>query len=186
MMNKILIVDIETTGFIGKGSIVEIGIASLNLDSGGVKILFDSVCREDMFNKSHYKHPMGWIFKNSNLTVEKVLDAPKFNIIKKEVQDIINEYTLGITAFNNMFDFKFLENRGFTLKNKLPCPMKLATNICKIQKNNSNGYKWPNVEEAWKHFIPDIQYNELHRGADDARHEAYIVYELYKLGIFKV
>jgi DNA polymerase-3 subunit epsilon len=42
------------------------------------------------------------------------------------------------------------------------------------------------VEEAFKFFFPESQYIEAHRGADDAKHEAMIVYELYKLGIFKI
>lgn len=37
-----------------------------------------------------------------------------------------------------------------------------------------------------RHFFPAITYNECHRGADDAKHEALIVYELYKLGVFKL
>ena len=44
--------------------------------------------------------------------------------------------------------------------------------------------KWPKVEEAWEHFFPDVAYIEQHRGADDAVHEAKIVYELYKIGVF--
>ena len=50
-----------------------------------------------------------------------------------------------------------------------------------------NGYlKNPNVEEAFKFFFPDIQYSEKHRGLDDAKHEAMIVYKLYQMGVFKI
>ena len=62
--------------------------------------------------------------------------------------------------------------------------MLLSTNICKLpNQNNKAGYKWPKVEEAWKHFYPEIEYVELHRGADDAFHEADIVFALHKLGL---
>ena len=40
--------------------------------------------------------------------------------------------------------------------------------------------------KAWQHFFPGVDYIEQHRGADDAVHEAQIVYELYKLGVFTV
>jgi DNA polymerase-3 subunit epsilon len=114
-----------------------------------------------------------------------VRNAPTFEIVKKEVQKIINSYSAGITAFNNRFDFSFLESRGIEFPKKLACPMLLLTEIMKLPKNNGySGYKWPSVEEAFKYFFPETQYIEKHRGADDAKHEAMIVYELYKMGIF--
>ena len=65
--------------------------------------------------------------------------------------------------------------------------MHLATELCKLpNKNGYSNYKWPSVEEAWKHFFPNVPYVEQHRGADDAKHEALIVYELYKMGVFVV
>jgi hypothetical protein len=42
------------------------------------------------------------------------------------------------------------------------------------------------VEEAWEYFFPDNEYKEAHRALDDARHEALIVNELYKLGKFEI
>ena len=65
--------------------------------------------------------------------------------------------------------------------------MLLATDVCKLpSRNGKPGYKWPSVEEAWKHFFPNTKYVEAHRGADDAKHEALIVYELYKMGLFRI
>ena len=62
--------------------------------------------------------------------------------------------------------------------------MQLSTNICKIP--SPRVFKWPKVEEAHKHFFGDIGYVEQHRGADDAYHEADIVYELFKMGVFQL
>ena len=42
--------------------------------------------------------------------------------------------------------------------------------------------KWPKVEEAWDFLFGDTGYIESHRALDDAKHEAEIVYELYKRG----
>lgn len=99
---------------------------------------------------------------------------------------ILDSYPLGATAFNNEFDFGFLENRNFVFPKKLPCPMKLSTDICKIPHKNGRGNKWPTVEEAFNFFFPDANFVEKHRGADDAFHEAMIVHELFKLGVFKI
>ncbi len=185
MKKEILVLDIETTGFLKQGgSIVEIGIASLNLDTGEIKKVYDSLCREDRLNAKHRKSPFGWIFNNSDLTVEMVRDARPFSVVKNEVQEILDKYPSGCTAFNNVFDFGFLRDRGLKI-NGLPCPMKLSTDICKIP-GRFGSYKWPNVEEAYEFFFGKTDYIEQHRGADDAMHEAEIVYELYKRGVFKL
>lgn len=186
-MKKILVLDIETTGFLNEGgSIVEIGIVELNLNNGDCKIIYNSLCRENILTAKHKEEPFGWIFRNSDLTVEEVRNAPLFEKVKKEVQEILNKYPLGCTAYNNVFDFGFLRDRGIVIKG-LPCPMKLSTPICQIPNQNGySGYKWPKVEEAYEHFFPNSNYIEKHRGADDALHEAQIVYSLYKMGVFKI
>ena len=134
-MNKILILDIETTGFLNQnGSIIEIGMVELNLDNGEIKTVYDSLLK-----------------------------------------------------YNNNFDFSFLESRGIEFPKKLPDPMKLLTDIMKLPNNNGyNNYKWPSVEEAYKYLFPESNYIEKHRGADDAKHEAEIIYKLYEMGIFKI
>lgn len=188
MEKKILILDIETTFFLKPGgSIVEIGIVELNLDNGEIKTIYDSLCREEILTARHRSKPFGWIFDNSDLTPAMVRAAPAFDKVAAEVQDIINKYPIGCTAFNNVFDFDFLEDRGIKFQTKLPCPMKLSTPICKLpNRNGYRGYKWPSVEEAFKFFFPDIDYKEKHRGADDAKHEAMIVYKLYEMGVFNL
>lgn len=97
-------------------------------------------------------------------------------------QEIFDKYPA--TAYNKSFDFGFLRDRGLKI-NDLPCPMMLSTGICKIPFANGSGTKWPTVEEAWGFFFPGVDYSEKHRGTHDAEHEALIVHELYKRGIFK-
>ena len=185
MKKEILVLDIETTGFLNQGgSIVEIGIASLNLETGEIKTVFDSLCREKILTAKHRKSPFGWIFNNSDLTPEQLRKAPTIEDISLKVQAILNDYPLGCTAFNKAFDFGFLRSRGFVVKD-LPCPMLLSTSICKLP-GKRGGYKWPKVEEAYRFFFGKTDYVEQHRGADDAMHEAEIVYELYKRGVFKI
>lgn len=179
---KILILDIETTGFLNAGGkIVEIGIVELDLETGESKIVFDEVCHEDGITLDEVQN--SWIVKNSDLTVEAIRHSRNLSKMKIEIQTILDSCKGGATAYNNAFDFGFMESRGFFFHKKLDCPMKLATNVCKIP--GKRGYKWPKVQEAWDFFYGETDYIEKHRGADDAKHEAAIVYELYKMGIFK-
>lgn len=181
--NKILIIDIETTGWVKEGgSIVEIGAVELDLSSGEINTVFDSICREPILSA---KHREAWIFKNSDLTVEMVRESPELKVIGRNFQDLLNNYPCGCTSYNRKFDVDFLTTRGFYFPKLLPCPMILSTDICKIPALYG-GFKWPKVEEAFSHFFPDFPYVEKHRAAHDAFHEAMIVYKLYSLGVFNL
>jgi len=186
-MNKtIIVVDIETTGFLNDGGkIVEIGIVKLNLATGELSPAYNSLVREEGFGPQHTFGRFGWIFNHSDLSYEEVEAAPSLEEQRAEIQTLFDQYYA--TAYNKTFDFEFLRDRGFEIK-ELPCPMKLATPLCQLpsQRGNKN-YKWPTVEEAWTHFFGEEQrYEEAHRGLDDAEHEARIVYRLFEMGHFKV
>ena len=184
-MKKILIIDIETTGFLNEGGkIVEIGIVELDLENGEKKIIFNEVCHEDGITEEECNK--SWIIENSSLKTKHIRDSANLKLWRGVLQFKINKYPLGATAFNNSFDFDYLKSRGFTFPKELPCPMKLSTDICKIPKKKGKGYKWPKVQEAYDFFFPDNEYIEKHRGADDAFYEADIVYRLYQMGVFKI
>jgi DNA polymerase III subunit epsilon len=170
-MRKILVVDIETTGFKTSDCIVEIGITMLNLETGERRLIYDEVVKEESFGVEHQN---AWVFKNTNLKFEDVMNANPLD--KETLQNIFSQAPT--TAYNKKFDMRFLKDRGFAIK-EIDCPMMLTTQVCKIKKNGR--IKWPTVEEAWKFFFPNEKYVELHRGGDDSFHEAKIVHELYKL-----
>lgn len=184
---KIAVVDIETTGFLNQGGlIVEIGIAELDLQNGCIEVVFDSIVREDTFSISHARHPYGWIFQNSDLRFQDVMEAPGLNQIKPVIQDILDQYPVGATAFNKAFDFPFLRSRGFVIRDQA-CIMQSATPVLNLpSRNGYSNPKWPNVQEAWDHFFGKSSYREAHRAADDAIHEAKILYELIKRNAFKI
>lgn len=185
MENKILILDIETTGFLQNGGkIVEIGIVSLNLQSGEITPLFGEVTHEKGITKEEVE--ISWIVKNSSLTTEMVRHSTRLDKLQPKIQEIINAYPLGCTAYNNAFDFGFLESRGFTFPKKLADPMKLLTPILKIPKRGGFGYKWPSVEESVALYLGKNEYKEEHRGLQDAIDEAEIVWKLYREGLFTV
>jgi DNA polymerase III epsilon subunit-like protein len=147
-MNKINVVDIETTGFLNRGGlIVEVGIVQLDLKKESVKALFSSTCREVGFSE---ELAGSWIFKNSDLTVKEVMDGPSLEECKEAIQHALNDCDR-VTARNKSFDFDFLRSRGFTINNEWDCPMKVSTKICKIPKTGKGarygGYKWRDTKQ---------------------------------------
>ncbi len=181
--NKVIVIDIETTGYNPlEELILEIGIVELSLLTGETKILFDSFVKEPKFGEEHRD---SWIFNNSDLKFEDIENAPLFNNLKKSINEIFNQYP--VTAFNKSFDLGFLKAREINVPIELPCIMLTATNICRIPfPTGGSGYKWPKCQEAWDFFFPDSDYIEKHRAADDAIHEAKILFELYKRGQFPI
>ena len=182
----IAIVDLETTGFLNqKGLIVEVGIASLNLNNGEIKKEFDSLVKEPGFSVVHTQDPYGWIFSNSTLRFEEVDAAPSMKSLFDEIQSVFSRFA-GITAYNAAFDLPFLRSRSFSFT-PLPCPMIAATPVVNLPPaGKRNEPKWPTVQEAWDFLFSDTGYVESHRAIDDAMHEAKIVYELYKRGAYKI
>lgn len=177
---KIAVVDIETTGLSAyNDKIIEIGITELDLLTGETKSLFNHLVKEEGFGEQHRE---SWIFENSNLTYEEVLQAPSLKEFLPELQKIFQKYYC--TAYNKQFDFGFLIQRGLKIEFQLPCPMIEATDILKIE--NYYGWKWPSVQEAWDFFFPNSDYEEEHRGYDDAKHEAQIVFKMHQLGHFPI
>lgn len=186
-MKDIAIVDIETSGFQKQGGlIVEIAVVGLNLETGSITDEFNSIVKEDGFGDKHAQHPYGWVFQNSDLTYNDVLLANDLASMLPEIQDILNKYTLGATAFNKAFDFGFLISRGLIIK-ELPCIMLSAAPVVNLPPNPGfSTAKWPKVEEAWEYFFPNVEHKEAHRALDDAQHEALITLELYKRSKFAI
>ena len=175
---KILVVDIETTGFLCNGGrIVELGAVSLDLETGERKIVYDKVFNPGIERK---ELETSWIVARGYMDVDAILAGLQFEDERNAVQEIVDAHD-GVTAFNRNFDIPFLEVYGIKFATLAPCPMLLATPICKLPGMRV-GYKWPKAEEAYKHFFPESEYIEAHRGADDAMHEAEIIYAMHKNG----
>jgi len=176
---EIAVIDIETTGFSKEfDAIVEIGICTLDLETGEIKALMNFVTNEDGITKE--KIANSWIIQNSNLTIDEIRYGVNIKYINKSLQHIFDNYEC--TAFNRNFDIGFFEMRGFKFNKGLyPCPMLELTPIMKLPNTKMSGYKYPKVQEAWDYFFPNTDYLEQHRAYDDAYHEAKIIHELFKL-----
>ena len=178
MITKFAVVDIETTHTNSlEGTIVEVGICCVDLENKKIIKLLDSIVRE-----SNFKNYNAWIFDNSSLTIEDVLNAPEWVEIQPKIIEIFKRFP--VTAYSKLFDFTWLKHRGVYTVKELPDPMLESTNILKLlQLNPELGeYKWPKVEECWKYYFPNIPYREKHRAYDDCIHEAAIIYEMYRRG----
>jgi len=90
-MSKILIIDIETTGFLQQGGkIVEVGIVELDLSNGNREIIFDSVCWESGLTEKEVDE--SWIVKNSDLTKEAIRTSKNLKVLKPQIQEILNQF----------------------------------------------------------------------------------------------
>ena len=183
---RIAVLDIETTGKNpGTGTIIEVGICLLDLDTKFITKLLDTTVREKHFETQYGSQSLEacWVFQNSDLTIEAIRNGPTWEEFAGKIQKILNKFP--ITAYNKEFDFKFFKDRGLSIPRELPCPMIQATPVLKLPGKYKD-YKWPKVQEAWDYFFPDQNiYQELHRAYDDAMHEAEIVYALYQIGAWK-
>lgn len=174
----VLVLDIETTGFQNQGGkIVEIGVVDLDLNTGAVTDMFHKVVREEGMTA---KDRDAWIFSNSSLTIDEVRSADLLSdpITKLHLQDLFDKYQ--VTAYNRNFDIPFLESRGFSFPRLAPCPMLV---MCETL---GPGAKWPKVTETYAKLFPEEKYEEEHRGLQDARDEAKIIYKLFLQGAYKL
>jgi len=181
---EILVLDIETTGLNNRTDfILELGMVSLNIETGVVTKLFDKVFRPEGLTA---KHREAWIFENKFMEVEEVRKAESMEIYRDQIQGYLTLYKDYVYAWNIDFDYGFLKFAGFDLGTKTPCPMKDSTDYFKIPKANRThkGYKWAKAQEAWDILFPETPRTELHRGYDDSDMEARIIHKLINTGQF--
>ena len=175
---KILVVDLETTGFIAKiDAIVEIGIALVDTETKNIELVFDHVVKDKKFNYNRHKN--SWIFKNTTLTPEDVIEAKSLDYYFDEIQDLFDKYKM--TAYNKSFDVNFLKAVGFKV-NDIKCLMKTATQYSTYKDKNGK-IKKPSVVEIYNQFFMSDGnvYVEEHRAGSDAKDEAKILLHMAEI-----
>ena len=176
---KVIIVDLETGNLnpafnnfqLENCLICEIGVSRLDLDSGKVDLLVDSVCRE-----KEMCHPSSWVFQNTSLTPGEVETAVQLDDLRDPLQGLF-DLGLPVTSWGHDFDLRLLEHcsRGFRVHVRFWDPLTTLAGYLKIP-NPSGGYKWPSVEEAHQILFPGKSYSRSHRAGVDAVVEARIIY----------
>lgn len=176
---KIYVVDTETDNVKPQyANILEIGMACVDLSSGNIELLFDSlVC------------PPGpeawcdcWFMNHAGIDPKLVRAAPKFTDIKDGIEAYLS---LGpITAFNLSFDLQVLNKHYVRAPMTWPCLMLTTKDILKLPGRYGD-WKYPKFSEAWSFFFPTEPFEEKHRAGDDALHEAKLALALYQRGYFK-
>jgi len=169
---KILVVDLETTGFYqNSDAIVEIGIALVDTVTKKIELVFDNVVKDKKFNAKRHKN--SWIFQNTNLKVEDVENANPLDDYFDKIQDLFDTYKM--TAYNKSFDIRFLTAAGFKV-NDIKCLMQTAKQYSTYKDKNGK-QKTPSVEEIYNQFFMSNGevYIEEHRAGADAIDEAKIL-----------
>ncbi|MBL4746675.1 MAG: 3'-5' exonuclease [Flavobacteriaceae bacterium] len=177
---KIIVLDIETTGLKPRfDEIVELGMVSLDLETGEITTLFNQLfCPEKV---TDLKIQNSWIVSNGFIEMDAISNAKPLSDYKHEINAILAPYKGKVTAWNRKFDAGFLKAAGFDLGTDLICPMIASTGYFKI--DGFYGYKWPKAQEAWDILFPTVKKTEEHRGLDDAIMEAKIIFELTQRGV---
>ncbi len=179
---QVCVVDLETTGFNPRRDfLVEVGICRLDLATGEITSLVDSLVQEAGF--AVRASPNALIFRHSNLRFRDILEAPPWPAVKPLVVDACGRYP--VAAYNVNFDLGFLRARGIRPRRELPCIMRAAARACQI-KTQTRTAKWPSLVEAWHAFFPDEPFVQLHRAYDDCIHEARLLWRMRYNGAYQI
>ena len=175
---EILVVDIETGVIeptldnydIDNCLICEVGLVSLDLETGERRVVFDRTCQE-----RPGAHSSSWVFRNTSLTLDTVTASPYFHDLKPPIQDLLD--TRPVTSWNHDFDLAILESRGLNIPQTFWDPKTTLKHFLKINHPSGQGHKWPSVQEAHTYFNPDKPLQQTHRATQDAQIEAQIIHQ---------
>ena len=175
---EIVVVDIETGVIeptlnnydIDNCLICEIGIVSLDLETGERRVVFNRTCQE-----RPGAHPSSWVFGNTSLTLDEVTASPFFHDLKPTIQDLFDAKP--VTSWSHDFDLAILESRGLKIPIKFWDPKTTLKHFLKLNHPSGKGHKWPSVQEAHRYFNPDKPLQQTHRAAQDAQIEAQIIHQ---------
>lgn len=183
MKDEILVLDIEATDVNVKTALLlELGIVVLNTKTGEIREVFSATFKDPKLTRKHHK---AWIFSNSSMTVDEIRESKDVEFYRDEIQAIFTEFSGRITAWNRPYDSTILERYGFDLGEEMGDPMRISTDYFKIPSNGRGSYKWPKVIEAYPIMTGEENYDEAHRGLQDAKDEARVIFELIKAGVYE-
>jgi DNA polymerase III epsilon subunit-like protein len=178
---KLFIVDTETDNANPQvANILEVGIASVDLATGNIELLFDTlVCPPELEGMEGWLDC--WFIRTSGVHPDLIRSVPKFVDIKDSIEAYLS---IGpVTAFNLSFDLQVLNKHGVRVPQTWPCLMLTTKNILKLPGYYGD-WKYPKFSEAYRWFFPKEPFEEKHRAGHDALHEAKLALSLYRRGFF--
>lgn len=193
MKPKLLFFDTETTGVPKnyKASYTEVDNWPRVLSLAWM--LTDTV--GNVLNRQyHLIKPDGWevpkepFWINNGYTQERSLAEGKpiaeiIEMFQKDVQE-----TNALVAHNIMFDHHIvwaeIIRLGGTPRSGLAkiCTMQKSTNVCKIPHTNGRGYKWPKLEETYRHLF-GCDFANAHDALADVQACMECFWQLVELGV---
>jgi DNA polymerase-3 subunit epsilon len=191
--DEIYVVDTETTGLSGgpMDLVVDIGICSVDLKMGLVKVVYSSVVGYDVTEWGDHRKK-AWIFENTDLTLDAVAAARPFFNVKEDVIKHLRGKT--VTAYNVPFDMdNFLYREPWCLKGLFHvCTdiMKAATDVCKLPSEFYGvSYRFPKLDHAYNTITKGdpagVGEKQSHRALSDARMASYVMVEMYRNGNYR-
>ena len=181
----IYVIDTETTGLDGAtygDKVLEIAICKVNPQKRTIKKVYESIVGHNTEEWNEYLSN-AWVFGHSDLTLEMVSHGPPAEKIIKKVNKILKNKK--VTAFNTAFDFnRFLDQDPWKIpyEERMPCIMKSATGPCGIERYDWHGlfqgYKWPNLNEAYYNLVKSEDGGKAHRAMADCYKSAQVLLKL--------
>lgn len=184
--DRILIVDIETTGLRGEPEdhVVEVGIAALCLDRddpatfGQVVPVYSDIVAPYYDEPADFEH--SWIFEHTDLTPDQVRAGKPMEVVADNLRFILDHASA--TSFNYEFDFdRFLRRAPWNVANhKLPCIMQTAGHAYGDVLPCSYYSGCPNAQTTYNYLCPDNPAElpngiEAHRALSDAIMEGHML-----------
>ena len=182
---RIYVIDIETTGLDGgpKDHVVEVGIAMVDTVAMTVKGKYSSIVGHDV-DAWDGEARDAWVFKNTDLTLERVQKAHPINRPGNVALDIDHMIRDGaVTSYNTDFDFRrFLSRDPWILTlNVWPCVMQATMRHLGSKKRVS-------LEKAYNELCPDdpagLGGRTMHRAMSDAVMAGHVLLGLIGRGAY--
>lgn len=186
---RILIVDIETTGLAGEpdAHIVEVGVCELYQGETIIPVYRSTVAPYYPINSDWDN---AWVFQNTTLTTDMVLSGRPYSRVLRELHWILDGRPA--TSYNYEFDFnRFLHREPWTIHNEpLPCIMQASGAAYHDILPCSQYSGCPSAQTTYSYLCPDNPAElpggiEEHRALSDAIMEAHILKAMLARGDYQ-
>ena len=188
MTKDVYVIDTETstthwTEGIPNGHIVEIGVAKVNLEKFTVLPAWKFIVSDPSAS------PSAWIFENTDLTYEEVMEGTNPLIVSKFLEDKLKGKE--VTSYNIAFDSMMLDRDMPYLNNCVRWGQDLmiqSARIPEIPRKHAGKDTWPRAEDSYNYLCPkdpcNLHGKEKHRALADAEMEGHILLELFFRGLY--